>query len=160
MKTTNGQTELPPRTVAREAVEFVHDVTTLAELQGKLLIVDCKQGMHRVVLPTAALVIGIVLALSCVPVALAALILTLIEITSLTPAQACGITLLISAVLAIVVIRIAIWRLRHGMGLFDRSFREWRQNVQWTRFMLRRLGANSGGSPPKSPNCSPSLGND
>jgi hypothetical protein len=147
MKPTNGRTELPPRAVAREAAEFLYDVTTLAELQGKLLIVDCQQGIQRVVLPSVALAAGIVLALSCVPIALAALTLTLMETTSLSPAQSCGTTLLASAVLAAVVIKIAIWRLSHGMGLFDRSYREWRQNIQWTRFMLKRLGAKSAGAP-------------
>jgi hypothetical protein len=148
MKPTNGHTELPPRAVARDAVEFLHDVTILAELQGKLLIVDCQQGIHKVVLPTGVLIAGIVLALSCVPVAMAALTLTLMETTSLSPAQSCGTTLLASGVLAAAVIATAIWRLRHGLGLFDRSYREWRQNVQWTRFMLKQLGTKPAGAPP------------
>ena len=48
MKPTNGHTELPPRAVAREPAEFLHDLTILAELQAKLLVVDCRQGMHQV----------------------------------------------------------------------------------------------------------------
>jgi len=34
------RSELPPRAVARGTAEFLHDVMTLAELQGKLALVD------------------------------------------------------------------------------------------------------------------------
>ena len=37
-KTESNGRELPPRTVARNTAEFLHDIATLAELQGKLVL--------------------------------------------------------------------------------------------------------------------------
>src|SRR5688500_2820931 len=83
VKPTNGRdegrSELPPRAVARSTGEFLHDVTTLAELQGKLLLVESKQGLTKLVMPIALLVLGVVIALGCVPIALAALAITLVQ---------------------------------------------------------------------------------
>jgi hypothetical protein len=146
MKPTNCHTELPPRAVAREPAEFLHDLTILVELQAKLLVVDCRQGMHRLILPIAALAAGIALALGCVPVALGALALTFMETTPLSPAQSCGIALLVGLVLAAVVIGTAIWWVRRDLGVFDRSSREWRQNFQWAKATLKHMATKSGGS--------------
>ena len=92
VKPTNGhdggRSELPPRAVARSTGEFLHDVTTLAELQGKLLVVDCKQGLSKLVVPMTLLVLGIVIALGCVPIALAALAITLVQAADFSLASA------------------------------------------------------------------------
>ena len=41
---TNGHTELPPRAMARSTSELLHDMATLAELQGKLALLDLREG--------------------------------------------------------------------------------------------------------------------
>jgi hypothetical protein len=92
---TTERTELPPRAVARGTAEFLHDVTTLAELQGKLVALDLRQGLAKLITPFAALLAGIAVGLGCVPIALAALALTLKETTSLTYAASFGISLLV-----------------------------------------------------------------
>jgi hypothetical protein len=146
MKPTNGHAELSARGVVREPADFLHDLAILAELQAKLLIVDCRQGMDRQILPAAALAAGMALALGCVPVALGALTLTLMETTTLSPAQSCGIALLVGAVLAAAVIGAAIWWLRRDRGVFDRSSREFRHNFEWAKGTLKHMGTKSGGS--------------
>jgi hypothetical protein len=146
MKPTNGHTDLPPRAVAREPAEFLHDLTILAELHAKLLVVDCRQGMDRLILPTAALAAGIALALGCVPVAMGVLTLTLMETTTLSPAQSSGIALIAGMVLASVVTGAAIWWLRRDRGVFDRSSREFRHNFEWAKATLKHMGTKSGGS--------------
>ena len=50
---TNGRNELPPQAVARGASEFMHDVVTLAELQGKLVVIDFRDGMAKLITPLA-----------------------------------------------------------------------------------------------------------
>lgn len=61
--TADGRTELPPRAVARGTAEFFHDVTTLAELQGKLVIVDLREGVSKLVIHAVLLVVGAVIGL-------------------------------------------------------------------------------------------------
>src|SRR5437762_2582547 len=81
----DGRAELPPRAVARSTAEFLHDVATLAELQGKLTLVDLREGLAKLILPTALVLIGAAVGLGCVPIALAALALTLAAYTTLPP---------------------------------------------------------------------------
>ena len=88
----------PVRAVARSASELVQDVVTLAELQGKLFMVDAQEGLARTLMPVALIAGGLAIALGCIPVALAALGLTLIETTKLTAAQSFGIALLVGLV--------------------------------------------------------------
>ena len=74
---TNGRTELPPRAVARNTAEFLHDVATLAELQGKLALVDLREGVAKLLFPVGLLGAGAAVALGCVPIALMAIAFTL-----------------------------------------------------------------------------------
>ena len=140
LKSTNGRSESPPRAVARSAAEFVHDVLTLAELQGKLLVVDVETGLQKLIWPAAGLVVGVVLALCCVPLGLAAIALAIDETTRLTLAQSFGVVLGGAALVASVLIVGAVMYLRHGWNMFDRSRSELSRNLQWSKDMLRRLG--------------------
>ena len=134
-----GRPELPPRAVARNTGEFLHDVTTLAELQGKLLVVDCKQGLSKLIVPIALLVLGIVIALGCVPIALAALAITLVQAAEFSLASAMWIALAVGAVLALVLGLVGYFWMRSGLWFLDRSYYEWQRNVAWAKDMMRRL---------------------
>ena|SRR5438270_6306882 len=143
VRPTDGQKELPPQTVARSGAEFFRDLTVLAELQGKLLLVDFRQGLWKLLTPFAVLVAGTTLALGSVPIALAALAVTLVETTKLTLAQSLGISLLVGIVLA-AVLTLAGWtRLRSNLRFLNRSYAEWRRNLQWAKDTLKRLGQAS-----------------
>jgi len=135
----NGRSELPPRAVARSTGEFLHDVTTLAELQGKLLLVDCKQGLSKLVMPIVLLVLGVVIALGCVPIALAALAITLVEVAEFSLAAAMGIALAVGVVLAVGFGLAGYFWIRSGLWFLDRSYYEWQRNVAWAKDMMRRL---------------------
>ena len=140
LKSTNGRGESPPRAMARSAAEFVHDVLTLAELQGKLFVVDFETGLKKLIWPAVGLAIGGGLAICCVPLALATIALAIDETTRLTLAQSFGVVLAGAALVAILLITAAIVYLRHGWSMFERSWTELSRNLQWSKEMLRRLG--------------------
>jgi hypothetical protein len=141
---TNGRTELPPRAVARNTAELLHDVATLAELQGKLALVDLREGLAKLAFPVVLLGAGGALALGCVPIALIALAYTLEAFTELPLAGCFGISLAIGVVLAAAIIFAAVAGFKKNIRIFDRSLAEWRCNSQWIKETLKRAGRNSG----------------
>jgi len=143
VKPADGRTELPPRAVARGTAEFLHDVTTLAELQGKLLVVDLRQGVEKLVMPAVLLVIGVVVGLGAVPIALAALALTIKATTELSLFVTFWIAVAVGVVLSLALALPAYSRLKHGMGMFERSYYEWGRNLKWIKDTLQRLGRSS-----------------
>jgi hypothetical protein len=143
MNTTNGRAESPSRVVARSASELLHDLLTLAELQGQLFVVDCESGLRKLLLPGIFLVVGGVLALCCVPLAFAVLGLAIAETTTLTIAQALGCVLGGSVIFSAVLLTLAILYLRRNWKLLDHSRTELKRNLQWTKEMLSRLSRRS-----------------
>ena len=135
----NGKGELPPRAVARNTAEFLHDLVTLGELQGKLLLVDCRQGMRQLLVPIATLVVGLVVAIGCVPVALAALALAIVETTELKLAESLGIALAVGLAAGAALTMGAYLWLRHGFTFLERSYYEWGRNRLWAKDTLKRL---------------------
>ena len=140
---SNGRTELPPQTMARNSASFLADVATLAELQGKLLVVDLQEGTNKLVTYVALLVAGVVVALGCVPIALAALAILLAETTRLSLPASFGVALLAGLVLAALLAVPAFFAVKKGLWMFERSRSEWRRNVQWFKDTMRRLGTQS-----------------
>lgn len=131
--------EGPPRAVARNTAEFMSDVLMLAELQGRLLVVDVESGIKRI-LPLAAIAMaGLVIGCSCVPIALAAVALALVEYAQFTPPQAFALALLGGALLSFALSATAFWKIRAGLGLLDRSQSEWKQNVEWLKSVLKQM---------------------
>lgn len=142
--------EPPPRAVARSASELLQDLVTLAELQGKLCLVDLREGCGRLLVPAGIVAGGLVLALGTTPVALAALALWLVEAAQFTLAQALGIAALIGAVVAAVLLAagVAFWNSR--LNFFERTQTEWRQNVRWMKDAVSRWNGNGQSSFAKS----------
>lgn len=145
----NGRPETPPHAVARSSAEFLSDIATLAELQGKLLLVEFNDGISRLLFSAAIAVAGTVIALGCVPIALAALALTIHTYAQLSLAASFGIALASGLVLAAALLIPALFAVRKGLWIFERSRDEWRKNVQWAKEALRRMG--QGNSPPSPP---------
>jgi hypothetical protein len=136
----NGGTELPPRAMARNAAEFFHDVTTLAELQGKLAILDVKEGFAKLLTPVILVCAGAAFVLGSVPIALMTLALTLEHTTTLSPPVCFAISLAVGLVVAGILIFSALGALKRGIRMFDRSMEEWRRNRHWATETLKRLG--------------------
>jgi hypothetical protein len=126
--------------VARGAVEFLQNLAGLAELQERLLIVDLKEGSQRLLVPALLFGTGLGIAAGCVPVAIAALALTLNATTDLSLAASFWISLLMAIVLAAALAVPALVRLKTGLHLFDRSYAEWRRNFTWVKDTLQRAG--------------------
>lgn len=131
--------EAPPRAVARNTAELFSDVLTLAELQGKLLLVDLESSIWRIVPPAISLLAGVVLAGSCVPIALATAALALVEYVRFTPAQGFALSLLGGSLVSLALLGAAVWQLRAGMRFFERSQIEWKHNLRWLKSMLKRM---------------------
>jgi hypothetical protein len=142
----NGRTELPPQAVARGTAGFLHDVATLAELQGKLFTVDLQQGVSKLVTPIVVMVLGIVVALGCVPIALMTLAHAIDELTPLTLWPSYLISLIVGLLMSALLALPAYARLKSGINIFDRSLAECRRNTQWAKDTLKRLGSQP--SPP------------
>jgi len=132
--------ESPPRAVARNTAELMSDVLTLAELQGRLLVIDVESGIGKIIPLAVTLLAGAVLAASCLPIALATIALALVELTTLSMAQAFACSLLGGALISLLLVAVAFWQFRAGLGLLKRSQSEWQQNLKWIKNTLQRMG--------------------
>src|SRR5262249_24081149 len=119
--------------------EFLHDMATLAELQGKLVVVDLHDGMGKLVVQVAMIALAAAIGLGCVPIALSALALAIAANTSFSLAASFGIALWVGVVLAAGFGIPALISLRADLKIFDRSLSEWRRNRQWAKETLKRL---------------------
>jgi hypothetical protein len=134
----NGR-ELPPRTVARNTAELLHDMATLAELQGKLVFIDFREGTAKLLVELMMVGIGTIIGLGCVPIALATLALTIAATTTLSLPVCFAIALATGLILACILAIPACLAVKNNIHIFDRSLAEWRRNRQWFKETLRRL---------------------
>jgi hypothetical protein len=124
---------------AGNLVDLLNDVVTLADLQWQLFIADFQRAERLVGLKIAALTFGVLLALSCIPLALVTVALFLVEFAGWGYARAFASTLLLAAVAAAAIIGVSIWRFDTLRGLFQRSLTEGTSNIRWLKEKLRRL---------------------
>lgn len=135
--------ELPPRAVARSTAELLHDMATLAELQGKLVLIDMQEGTARLLVEMMMIAIGAAIGLGCVPIALAMLALIIAANTTLSLPVSFAIALATGLVLACILAIPACLAVKRNIHVFDRSLAEWRRNRQWFKETLRRVGKSS-----------------
>jgi hypothetical protein len=81
---SNGSPKAVSKGLARDMGEFAHDVFTLAELQAQLFAADVQECGRRVLVPGLVMLGGVTLGLACIPFALAALALWLIQVFELS----------------------------------------------------------------------------
>ena len=135
-----------PRAVAHNLSELLHDSLTLGDLQLRLAWADVRRLMSDLIYPGVLLLIGVVLVLSCVPVALATIALALVETTRLTLAQAFAFTLAGGLVIgAVTALAAAVW-MRRGLKPFERSLAECDANMRWIKKVLQE-NAQAGRKP-------------
>ena len=134
--TMNGRGQKAGTALRSNVGDFVHDILTLSELQGRLLLVDAQQARDRAIRPAVLGAVAAVLLLASFPVALfgVAELLTLAGL----PTWA---ALLISAGIGIVVSGLLGWlawrAIRSTFQVFDRSREEFSQNLTWIKSALR-----------------------
>jgi hypothetical protein len=154
-ETETRSRELPPQAVARSTAGFLHDVATLAELQGQLVLADFKEGTGKLLIEMMMIAIGAAIGLGCVPVALATLALIINAGTTLSMAVSFAIALATGLLLAGILAIPACLAVRANISIFDRSLAEWRRNRQWAKETLRRLARSSPPRPSPLPLHSP-----
>jgi hypothetical protein len=140
-KVTPSQSDSPSRAFARNSAEFVHDVITLGELQLSLLKLDVSQVAARMVVPAAALLVGAVIVLSCMPILLAAVALGLVQWLDWTLPQAFFFAMGCGLIVGGAACMYGVFALRRSISVLERSRHELVQNVGWIKQVLKRLGA-------------------
>jgi Putative Actinobacterial Holin-X, holin superfamily III len=126
------------RSAARNVAHLLHDAVTLAELQFQLFLLDCRQLPAKVGSPLVAIVIGIVFALSCVPVALAGIAILLRDVAGMSRLAAVWTTFGLTVLVAALCLGVGIWWLRNATNFFESSRVEWTHNIERLKEMLRR----------------------
>ena len=134
----NGAPQTAPRALARDVGEFAHDVLTLAELQGQLFVANVQECSQRVLVPGLILLGGVALGLACVPVALAALALLLIQVFEISYAAGFLIAALLGAALSALLGTIGWFQVRKGLAVMGRSQQELVRNLRWIKKVLER----------------------
>lgn len=137
MSTVNGKSrEFPPTTTARNIADLSHDVVHLGELQTELFKLDLSDTIRRLILPTALLAVGVVVALSCVPLVLAALGFALMD------AGMSGWAAFLTAALTGVGCAaffglVSYLTFRKAPSAFERSRDEFVKNIDWLKRVLK-----------------------
>ncbi len=138
----NGQDGSAPRVVARNMAELLHDAITLSDLQYRLFKADISRLLADLVIPGTILLAGIVVLLSCLPIALATIALALEQVTNLPLAAAFAFTLAGGLILGAGTALAAVLWLRRGIKPFERSREECALNLAWIKKILRENSAS------------------
>ncbi|HZL90967.1 MAG TPA: phage holin family protein [Pirellulaceae bacterium] len=134
----NGLPETAPRAMARNVGEFAHDVLTLAELQVQLFVADAQECGRRVLVPGLVLLGGVVLGLTCLPIALAALALLVIQVFEISYAAGFLIAVVVGAVVSALLCAIGLFQVRQSVTVLGRSQQELVRNLRWVKKVLER----------------------
>jgi hypothetical protein len=126
------------RTAARNMAHLLHDAVTLAQLQMRLFVLDCRQLRTKLGTPLIAIAAGLVLALACIPVALAGVALFFRDVAGLSRLGAVWLTFGLAFLVAAICVGCGIWWLRRATNLFESSRVELTQNIERLKEMLWR----------------------
>lgn len=135
---SNGSPKLGSKGLARDVGEFAHDVFTLAELQGQLFVADVQECSRRVLVPGLALLCGVALGLACLPIALAASALLLVQFFEVSYAVGFLIVVAAGAVVSALLCVIGLLLIRKRVAVLSRSQQELVRNLRWIKKVLQR----------------------
>jgi hypothetical protein len=118
--------------------ELTHDIVSLAELQFELFRSDCREGLKRMLIPVALLLVAGIVAAGTVPVALILVAEFLAQAAGLSRAAAFSIAAL-GGFIVTAAIGLAGWsRIRGVARVFERSRGELTRNMTWIKHALKR----------------------
>lgn len=120
--------------------EFASDVTTLAELQTKLAVLDMKESTGKLLLPTGVLLASGIFGLAALPVVLLGLGELLVEFTTLSRGVSylivAGATLLLAGSMTVIFLP----RIGPAFASFEHSKEELTRNIAWLKTVLAHSG--------------------
>ena len=134
----NGSPQTVPKTLARNVGEFAHDVFILAKLQARLFATDLQECSRRALLPGLLLVGGVALGLFCIPFALVALALLLIQVFETSYATGFLLATLVGAMLSTLLCVSGWFLVRERLTVLRRSQEELVRNLRWIKKVLER----------------------
>ena len=138
MNRRNGSTPSPPDGIAKGVGELTHDIASLAELQFELFRSDCRQGLKRMLIPVALLLVAGMVAAGTVPIALTVVAELLAQAAGLSRAAAFSIAALGGFIVA-AAIGVVGWSYLRGVArVFERSREELARSVTWIKHALKR----------------------
>ncbi len=141
----NGKGQSAIRGVARSAAGLWHHLMTLAELQGRLFVIEVREALVGVRTPMALVAVSGVLAISAILLSPICLALALVELTGISPALAFAIVVLSSLLVSGGMLYAAFRRFRTAAAL-PRSWLEWRLNWNWLKSTLEKQSPAAGPS--------------
>jgi hypothetical protein len=138
MNRRNGSTPSPPNGVAKGMGELTHDIVSLAELQFELFRSDCREGLKRMLIPVALLLVAGIVAAGTVPIALILVAEFLAQAAGLSRAAAFSIAALGGFIVASAIGLVGWSRIRGVVRVFERSREELTRNMAWIKHALKR----------------------
>ncbi len=138
MNRRNGSTPSPPNGVAKDMGELTHDIVSLAELQFELFRSDCRDGLKRMLIPVALLLVAGIVAAGTVPIALILIAELLAQAAGLSRAAAFSIAALSGLIIAAAIAVVGWSTLRGVVRVFERSREELARNMTWIKHALKR----------------------
>jgi len=134
----NGSAKTAHKGLARDVGEFANDVLTLAELQTQLFVTDVQECSRRALVPGLVLVCGVALGLACLPIALAALALWLIQVFETSYATGFLLATIVGAMLSALLCVRGWFLVRQRLSVLRRSQEELVSNLRWIKKVLER----------------------
>jgi hypothetical protein len=134
---TNGSPETASRAMARDVGEFADGVLTLAELQVQLFVADAKEYSRRALIPGLVLLCGMTLGIACLPIALAAFALWLIQVFEISYAAGFLIVAAAGMVFSLLLCVLGWFQVRKCWKVLQRSQRELVHNLGWIKKVLQ-----------------------
>lgn len=141
MDRSNGSMLSSPNGVAHGMGKLTRDIVSLAALQIELLRDDCREGIKRMLIPAALLLVAGVTAAGTMPIALILIAELLVEAGGLSRPVAFLIAAL-TGLTASTIIGVAGWlSMCKAARVFDRSREEWTRNTAWIRRAVKPTAA-------------------
>lgn len=138
MNRRNGSAPSPPNGLAENMGKLAHDIVSLTELQFELFRSDCREGLKRMLVPIAMLLVAGTVAVGTVPIALTLIAELLTQAGGLSRAAAVSIAALSGFIVA-VAIGVAGWcSLRGVVRVLERSGEEFARNMIWIKHALKQ----------------------
>jgi len=141
-KTKSNSNGSPEARVVGGIAEFGNDIATLVELQAKLTMLDLKDCLAKVLVPSALIVVGLASILGAMPVVLLGAADLLAAALKIRDGWAMLLTGAFAVIVATVVVFISARKIGPSLSSFQRSREELNRNLAWIRTVLVHSGRN------------------